>query len=88
MDQVHRAHRAKELLNDDILQSAFSRLEDRAIEQLLRLRHSDDEQRRHLADFVNTIRYVKQSLQGEIDLLAVNQQNAKAKMNSGLGSQS
>lgn len=90
IEQSRRAQQAKELLSDSLLADAFRRLEEKTIERMLSLRNSDDEQRRHCADFVNTIRLVKQMLQAEIDALAVVKANAKQKRlwNSGSGLQS
>lgn len=57
-DKLHRAERARELLEDPILKESFDRIERAASEAML-APTADDETRRRMADRVNAIRFVR-----------------------------
>lgn len=58
-----KAQQAKTLLESDILGEAFTAIEKKAIEEMLRLDHDDDKGRKHCVDRVNAIRALAGELQ-------------------------
>lgn len=65
MDKERRVNRARELLEDPLLNEMFSGLEEKALAEMLRVPSwswRSDDKRRRCADQINTIRALKANL--------------------------
>jgi predicted dinucleotide-binding enzyme len=65
IDKLHKAERAKMLLDDDMLVAAFDQIEMDHIEAALSA--TDDESRRRATDRANAVRDVRRLLDGVIN---------------------
>lgn len=61
-EKIARANRALELLDDDVLKSAFERIISDHMEKFLAADHTDDALRRACQDRINAIKDVRQRL--------------------------